>query len=202
MIDLSRYSIENYTHSEIKKLCKEMYAFVASEENVNLFKLNRQFYLNDTNEFRIALDILLSNHCLLNGSRGYRLGTQPEFFDDVRRIKSEEIGIQSEEKEQERMKYIREVDSNAFNILSDESFYNPLCIVERKIETMSKGTPKTILEAFFIKKVDFDILEKTYRNQAQSVILDFSKKFSKDPTDWYYFNAFLTDRKHITVFSP
>ncbi|MDC7951271.1 hypothetical protein PAA26_04275 [Methanomassiliicoccaceae archaeon COG_1] len=183
MINLSSYGITPSEYPEFKELCNEIYRFVANEKHVNLFKMMMKFPSDTYPRFETALEILFANSSLVNGSKGFRIGSPPKFEELDAFKPMEESEKQIDEKHLRRIEYVKEIDSRALKLLSDETFYDPIRIVEKTIESMSKGTPRTILDLFFIKDVDIDKLTKTYKSQAKSVILNFSKKFSIDVVD-------------------
>lgn len=154
MINLSSYGITPSEYPEFKELCNEIYRFVANEKRVNLFKMMMKFPSDTYPRFETALEILFANSSLVNESKGFRIGSPPKFEELDAFKPMEESEKQIDEKHLRRIEYVKEVDSRALKLLSDETFYDPIRIVEKTIESMSKGTPRTILDLFFIKDVD------------------------------------------------
>lgn len=183
MIDLSSLGLPSSEYEEFKELCNEIYRFVANEEYANLFRMMQEFPSDMYPRFETALNILLSNSCIVNGSKGFRIGNPPEFEEPGDFETDSDSSSPEDSKYLERMEYIKEVDSRSYRLLSDESFYSPLNVVEKTIDAMNKGTPKTILDSFFIKETDFEVLRRTYKSDAERVISKFSQQFDMDPID-------------------
>lgn len=180
MIDLAQTDIPPSEYSEFKELCNNLYRFVANEEHANLFRLMGEFPEKTYPRFNNALNILLNNSCLVNGSKGFRIGNPPEFKEEENEDSEERM---ADDKHLMRMEYVREVDERTYSLLSNQPFYTPACVVENAIDAMGKGTSKTILDAFFIKDVDISELERIYKAEAEKTILKFSQRFSIDKTD-------------------
>ena len=82
MIDLAQTDIPPSEYSEFKELCNNLYRFVANEEHANLFRLMGEFPEKTYPRFNNALNILLNNSCLVNGSKGFRIGNPPDFKEE------------------------------------------------------------------------------------------------------------------------
>lgn len=197
MIDFSSYDIPYSEYSEFRKLCNEIYRFVADEEYANLFELTKKFPEIDYPRVNSALKALLNDSCIVNGSKGFRTSAPPEFLEED---DANEVLLNDEHLL--RIENIHEIDDRVYSLLSDESFYNPACVVENAIESMRKGTQKTILNAFFIKDIDISELERTYKSEAKNVIFKFSHGFSIDKIDDELFGQYnLSSNVFIYLFN-
>ncbi|MBR6214416.1 MAG: hypothetical protein IKQ67_07245 [Candidatus Methanomethylophilaceae archaeon] len=193
MIKLEKIDIDPSDYPDFKELCNAVYRFVASNADVTYFDLSMEFPLRTYPLFDEALLALLTNYSLINGSKGYLIGIPPEFKEP--KVKS---GVQSNDSSisnqssldsnvsdswTSRISHIRSVDYNVHNALNECSFYYPDSIVDDDIRKMRKSTTRTILEEFFIKNIDLDVLYKTYRSQAEKTISDYSLGFHVDSID-------------------
>ena len=207
MIDLALLELKPSEYSEFKELCERIYRFVANEERANLFKLRMEFPQDAYPKFDTALKAMLSDSCLTNGSKGFLIGRAPEFKesegdaevavrdiikgnkDDTAPLSKLEINRANEISE--RMEIIKESGSRSHAILSSDSLYHPANVVESAINSMGKGTTKTLLDEYFIKGIEFAILEKKYRSvDVGRVIDDFCQCFEPDKRDVGAFQEF------------
>lgn len=200
MIDLSIMGLEQFEYSDFKELCNEIYRFVAKEEHANLFRIKNEFPSNEYPHIQVALDALIDNASLRNGSFGYIIGAPPEFKESSTesiegpvKEPSPEDGnyvVIEDDRPLKRIDYVRKVDSNVSRLLTDPAFYNPACVVEKAIESMNKGTTKTILDLFFVKDEDLELLVKTYKSEAEKTLSNFMEDFPKDPLDVSLYNQY------------
>lgn len=207
MIDLASLELDPSEYPEFKELCEGIYRFVANEERANLFKLRMEFPRDTYPKFDIALDAMLSNSCLTNGSKGFLIGNAPEFRggdgdtdvvgkDSIEGDKNDvvplsKLEINRAKEVSERIEIIKESDTRSHLILSSESMYCPANVVELAIDSMGKGTTKTLLDDYFVKGVELNILEKKYRSaDVERVIDEFCHRFELDKRDMGAFKEF------------
>ena len=204
MIDPSKLGIPSEEQSDFKELCNDIYRFISSEEHSNLFNIMNAFPLDLYPRFEIAFNALQSDSSIVNGSKGFLIGRPPEFVEQEEFDQSDDeiypyddTGISSNDASSlpdsghlERIDRIKEIDSRAFKLLSDDNYYIPSRIVEESIESMKKGTQKAILHSFFIEEDDIDDLVRVYRADAEKAISKFSQKFPMDAQDMDLFEKY------------
>ncbi len=190
MIDCSPFKFTLTEYLKFEELCTKIYEFVANEEYANLFKLKREFPQEKYPLFETAIEILLENHCLENGSKGFNVKNRPMFKKDQESDQNMSFDDQQAQINLRRRQYIEKIESRAISILSDRKFYAPAHFVEKYIEKMNKSTSKTILENYFIKGIDLQELEKNYPSQAEKTILSFTTKFTVDSIDENLFEKY------------
>ena len=86
MIDLTKMDIPKEDCTEFMSLCDDMYSFIATSEDVNMFILSSEFPEDENKYFDIALDALFKEGLVRNSSKGYEIGgPAPEYsgFEEV-----------------------------------------------------------------------------------------------------------------------
>ena len=189
MIDCTSFKFTPAEYLKFEELCNKIYDFVANEECANLFKLKKEFPLEEYPLFETAVEILLENHCLENGSKGFNVNDRPMFKKDQESNQQMSFDDQQAQINLERRKYIEIIESRALDILSDEKFYAPAHSVERYIENLNRSTTKTILEKYFIDGIDTQELKKSY-SKVEQTVEEFSTEFAVDQIDEGFFERY------------
>lgn len=187
MIDYSSLGLPQTDYLYFKKMCEDIYDFVANNKYANLFRLNQRFSAYKNGYFEIALKALRNNSCLLNGSNGFKIGVPPSF------VFSEDINENNldidESRYLKRIKYLREAESRTNTLLINDAMYCPTDNIEEIINNMDAGTSKQILNQFLIQGKDFDEITIKYKD-AGSCIEKFYQEFEKNTHDVELFEKY------------
>lgn len=189
MIDLSFIHLESSKIPGFKDLCRKIYDFVANDDHANLFKVKSNFPPEEYPEFDLALEALIDDSCLANGSRGFVAVHPPEFECTTESNPSEEENPSKDYLK--RREFIRKISARSHDVLTHWEGYDPACVVEKGITAMEKGTRKTILNEFFVEGKDPESIKKKYKSDdPEKIIIDFGQRFPLDKRDIELFDEY------------
>ncbi len=209
MINLPSQPIKSSEYDDFKDLCRDMHDFVLRNAPVTMFNLRAEFSYVPFSFFSAAIDALVDDKCLLNDSKGFTAATKPQFSNGMAESSFESKDTfppvsetPPSDRHLDRIDYIRDLDRRVLKVLSNGHYYSPACVVENAIASMNKGTTKTILDAFFIQQVDFDVLVKKYKNDVEKTLTKFLRDFPIDEIDMGLFNTYnLSSNVYMYVFN-
>ncbi len=197
MIDLTKMDIPKEDCTEFMSLCDDMYSFIATSEDANMFILSSEFPEEENKYFDTALDVLFKEGLVRNSSKGYEIGgPAPEYsgFEEVSNVVSDtgetiEQPIPDDEGVDPEYSRLAEIESSLNAIMESEEYYNPSRELEDYISSMGRSTTKTILEKAFIELCDLNDLLSDYK-EANETLAKFCKSYPLNETDMEIFNNY------------
>lgn len=208
-INLSSLDIDESEYASFKELCNDIFRYIANSDTPSLYFVSNEFPEEQYSHFELALNVLLTEGSIKNGSHGFEIQFNPEFKEDIRQeisyepINSQMSELVSEEKERfvDRIQRVKQIEGDMVAVIHDSGLYRPKDDIVNIIEKMGKSTSRTILKECFIELKDIEEIMSTYK-EAEEVILSFCDSYKFDFSDVELFTSYnITYNTFVYVFN-
>lgn len=185
MIDAREDHGDSSGSLSFKDLCNTIYGIICEKGVMCLHEIYWRFPKDMAGKIDLVLKALLDDGCISNASKGYVPEHPPVFRSEyVCKNKMSETGPDI------RIDKIRSIETRLVRVLRDGGEYYPSDSIECAIGSLSPGTTKAVLSAFFLNGIDVDELMSLHGSKVQKIISDFCKDHPADSNDRRLFGIF------------
>lgn len=188
-ISIDSVGIDETERSSFMTLCEDIYSTICSGTSVNRFKLNQQFPMESYPLFCKALDVLLSNGSVCNGSSGFIAVEPPVFITGSDASPSDESLEDVYQDSDRRMGDLIQIETDLYRILSTPEFTQWHDTVLDAVESLPESKSRDVLYRHFKDGV-FHSTSDGASHATDEEIARFASRFDFNTADLELYNQY------------